>query len=98
MWQGLTPRRLLALRAVSLVALIAGALGSVGFMLRVGHRNNSRLLLMLFGIWVLSPFVALVLGNVFWKHGSVLTRATSYCVMLLVALGSVAIYGCVALG
>jgi hypothetical protein len=97
MWHGLTPRRLLALRAVSLVALIAGAAGSVGFMLHVGHRNNSLVLLMLFGIWVLSPFIALVLANAFWKPGSVLTRATSYSVMLVVAMGSLAINGYFAL-
>ncbi len=98
MWHGRTRGWVLALRVVSMIALMAGAVGSVGFMLRVGHRNNSRLLLMLFGIWVLSPFVALVFANVFWKPGSVLTRATSYCVMLLIALGSLAIYGYVALG
>jgi hypothetical protein len=44
-------------------------------------------------IWVLSPFIALVLANVVSKRGSSLTRATLYGVMLAVALGSLAIYG-----
>ena len=47
------------LRSVTLVTVIAGAVGSVGFMLRVGHYNPSRLLLALLTIWVLAPFVAL---------------------------------------
>jgi hypothetical protein len=46
------------LRAVAIIAVLAGAGGSIGMTLRVGHRNNSRVLLVLFGIWVLSPFIA----------------------------------------
>jgi len=44
-------------------------------------------------IWVLSPFIALVLANVVSKRWSSLTRATLYGVMLAVTLGSLAIYG-----
>jgi hypothetical protein len=33
------------LHAVALIAVVAGALGSVGLMLWVGHRNPSRVLL-----------------------------------------------------
>ena len=98
MWHERTRGWVLALRAVSMIALMAGAAGSVGFMLRVGHHNNSQILLLLFGIWVLSPFTALVLADVFWKPGSVPTHATLYGVMLVVTLGSLAIYGYVALG
>ena len=47
------------LHAAALIALPAGAVGSVGLLLRAGQRNNSRLLLVLFTIWVLSPFLAL---------------------------------------
>jgi hypothetical protein len=52
----------------------------------------------LFTIWVLSPFVALVLAEVVAKRWSVLARATLHGVMLIVTLGSLAIYGSVALG
>jgi hypothetical protein len=79
-------------------ATVAGAAGSLGLTLRVGHRNNSRILLMLFGIWVLSPFIALVSAGVVSKRWPVLTRATLYGVMLVLTLGSLAIYGGVALG
>jgi hypothetical protein len=81
------------LRAVALIAVVAGAGGSVGLMLWVGHRNPSRVLLILFTIWVLSPFVALILAQMVSKRWSVLTRATLYSVMLVVTLGSLAIYG-----
>jgi|ERR1051325_4227417 hypothetical protein len=86
------------LRAAALIAVPAGAAGSVGFMLRVGHRNSSRVLLLLFGIWVLSPFVALVLAHVVSKRWSVLTRAAIYGLMLAITVGSLSIYGAVALG
>ena len=81
------------LRAVALVAVVAGAAGSVGLMLWVGHRNPSRLLLVLFAIWDLSPFMVLVLAGIVSKRWSVLTRETLYCVMLILTLGSLALYG-----
>jgi hypothetical protein len=85
------------LHAVALTAVVAGAGGSVGLMLWVGHRNPSRVLLVLFAIWDLSPFMALLLANMVSKRWSVLTRATLYGVMLVVTLSSVAIYGDVVL-
>ena len=85
------------MRAAALIAVLAGAVGSVGLLLRSGQ-DSPRLLLVLFVIWVLSPFVALVAASVVSKRWSVLTRATLYSVMLLVALGSLAIYGDDALG
>lgn len=84
------------LRAASLIAVLAGAVGSVGFLLREGRRTP-RLLLVLFVLWVLSPFMALVWGNMVSKRWSVVTRATLYTVMLVLALGSLAIYGAVGL-
>ncbi len=81
------------LRAVALIAIVAGALGSVGLMLWVGHRNPSRVLLVLFAIWDLSPFMALLLADIVSKRWSVLTRATLYGVMLIITLGSLAFYG-----
>lgn len=80
------------LRAVALVAVVAGAVGSFGLMLRAGQRTP-RLLLVLFTIWVLSPFVGLAWANIVSKRWSVLTRATLYCVTLVLTLGSLAIYG-----
>lgn len=86
------------LRAVAMTGVVAGAGGSLGLMLRVGHRNPSIILLLLFGIWVLSPFVALVFAGFISKRWPLLTRATLYSAMLVVTLGSLAIYGNVAFG
>jgi len=83
---------LAVLRAVALIAVAAGAAGSVGLMLRAGRRTP-RLLLVLFVIWVLSPFVALAWANMVSKRWPVLTRATLYCVTFALTLGSLAIYG-----
>jgi membrane-associated protease RseP (regulator of RpoE activity) len=80
------------LRAVALVAVVAGAGGSLALMFRAGHRNDSRFLLMLFAIWVLSPFVALSWANAASKRWSVLARAALYCVMLILTAVSLAAY------
>jgi len=86
------------LRPAALIAVLAGAGGSIAFMLRVGHRNNSRILLALFTVWVLSPFVALVWASAVSKRWQVLTRAALYTVMLVLTLASLALYGDVAFG
>jgi hypothetical protein len=88
---------LVLLRAAALIAVLAGAAGSLALMLHAGRRNDSRVLLVLFTIWVLFPFVALVVADVVSKRWSVLTRATLHSVMLVLTLGSLAIYGDVAL-
>jgi hypothetical protein len=80
------------LRAVAAIAVLAGAVGSVGLMLRASQRTP-RLLLVLFTIWVLSPFVALAWANMIAKHWSMVTRATLYSVTLVLTLGTLAIYG-----
>ncbi|SRR6266436_2701227 len=85
------------LRAVALTAVAVGAVGSVGLMFWVGHRNPSRVLLFLFLIWVLAPFVGLLLADMISKCWSIITRTTLYSVMLILALGSLACYGDVVL-
>ena len=80
------------LRTAALIALLVGAGGSIGLLLRAGQRTP-RLLLVILIIWVLSPFMALVLADVISKRWPVLTRATLYSATLVVTLGSLAIYG-----
>jgi len=84
------------LRAAALLAVVVGAASSIYFMLRVGHAQV--LLNALFTIWVLAPFVAVVLADVMSSEASVPTRATLYGLMLVLAIVSPAIYGSVALG
>ena len=85
------------LHAVALTAVLAGAVGSVGLMYWVGHRNPSRVLLTLFLIWDLSPFIALLMADMVLKRWSVITRVTLHIVMLVLALSSLALYGDVVL-
>ena len=87
-----TDRFLDLLRAAALLAAVAGAAGSLVLMLRAGERTP-RFLLVLFTIWVLAPFAALLWANMVSKRWSVLTRATLYSVTLVITLGSVAVYG-----
>ena len=79
------------LRAVALIVVAAGAVGSVALTIRAG-RNTPRLLLVLFVIWVLSPFVALAWANVRSPRWSAFTRATLHGATLVLTLASVAIY------
>jgi predicted dienelactone hydrolase len=84
--------------AAALIAALTGAVGSVALMLWTGHRNPSRLLLFLFAIWVLSPFVALILANLSSKRWSVPARLTLYSVTLFITLAALVIYGDVVWG
>jgi hypothetical protein len=86
------------LRAVALAALLAGSVGSVALMFHAGRHNPSHLLLFLFTLWVLSPFMALILAMLLSQRWSAITRIALDCVTLLLALGSLATYAYIALG
>ena len=85
------PGFLRILRAAALIAVVAGAVGSVGLMLYTG-RQAPLLLKVLFAIWVLAPFILLAVAHVISKRWPVPTRATLYSVMVALTLGSLAIY------
>jgi len=86
------------LRVAALIAVPAGALGSLGFMFRVGQRNQSVLLAVLFAGWVLLPFVGLVWAYLASKRWTASAQTMLHWLMLIIALGSLLIYGNVALG
>jgi hypothetical protein len=90
-------RFLRLLHRVALAAVVVGAGGSLGLTLWVGRRNPSRLLIVLFAIWVLSPFMALLWANIVSKRWPVITRVTLHIVILVVTLSSLALYGDVVL-
>lgn len=79
------------LRTIALITVVVGAIGSLGLMFRAGQ-HTPRFLLVLFTLWVLSPFVALFWANIVSKRWFVVTRVTLYCVTFLVTLGSLVIY------
>jgi len=82
---------MIVLRRAALIAVLAGAAGSAGFLLRAGQRT-SLLLLVIMVTWVLAPFLALVVAGAVSKRWSLTIRATLYSVMLVVTLGSLAVY------
>jgi len=90
--------RFRVLRAAALAFALAGAAGAVGLTLYAGRHNNSLILRLIFVVWALAPFVAAAWANVVSIRWPVLTRATLHVVTLVLALGSVAIYGAVSFG
>ena len=80
-----------SLRRLALIAVLVGALGAAGFLLRAGQRTP-RLLLTILLLWVLSPFMAVVLADLVSKRWAILTRATLYGMTLVVTLGSLITY------
>jgi hypothetical protein len=88
----MTLMRLGVLRTAALIAVSAGAVGSLALMLRAGRRTPP-FLVVIFVFWVLSPFVALAVADRVSKRWSLPTRATLYCAALVIAVGSLTIYG-----
>lgn len=80
------------LRSVALFVVVGGALGSLAFMLRAG-RNTPRLLLVLFVIWILSPYALLAWANRASISWSTLTQGALYGMTLVITLISLAYYG-----
>jgi len=82
------------LRSAALFTAVAGAAGSLWLMLRAGH-NNGRIvpLVILFAMWVLSPFLALVGADGTSRRWSTGRQVTLCVTMLIVSLGSLAVYG-----
>jgi hypothetical protein len=63
-------------------------------MLYVGRRNPSLLLLIIFAAWVIAPFLGVLFADLVWKRGGAMLHG----LMLLLAVGSLAIYAWVAFG
>jgi hypothetical protein len=89
---------LLRARFLAIFACVVGAGASLVFMYQVGHRNPSVVLLLLFTVWVLSPFVALLVGAFVSASWAAPSRAALHGVMIAVSVVSPAVYGVVALG
>src|SRR5689334_23343388 len=92
----ITPVRLFTAARVS---LLFGAVGSLALFLYAGRNKHPGILVVvLFAMWVVSPFLVLGIAEQVSNHWSDLTRRVLRVVTLLVTLASLAIYGMVALG
>ncbi len=81
------------LRAVSVLVLAAGAAASLALMWRAGRNNPSCLLILMFAAWVLAPFMALSLANVYSKRWRVGVQVPLHVASVIVTVGTVAAYG-----
>lgn len=81
------------LKAAARIAALAGGAGSAGLVFVVGHRG-SVVLLLIFAVWVIAPFLALLLADLVWRRGG----TALYSLILVLALGSLLVYGIVAFG
>jgi hypothetical protein len=82
---------LTGLRFTALIALVIGAAGSLGLWIHAA-RHPPPLIIVLFVVWVLSPFVVLGIGHVVAKRWAPSTQTALYWVTLLVTVASIAIY------
>ena len=82
---------LTGLRLTALIALVIGAVGSIGLWIRAAQ-HPPPLIIVLFVVWVLSPFVVLGIGHVVAKRWAPSTQAALYWVTLLVSVASIVIY------
>lgn len=74
------------------IALVAGAVASEALMFRVGHRNQSIVIMLLFAGWVLAPFAAGALAHRKSRTWPASNQAILHGLMLLLAVVSPAIY------
>jgi len=80
------------LRRVARTALAIGAAGSLALMVYAGRHNRSIALVLLFTVWVSSPFVALAVADRWARRWKPASRAAFYGVMFAVSLGSLLVY------
>jgi hypothetical protein len=80
------------LRTTARIALYGGAAGTLALVLHAGGPNRPIILVPLFVAWDLSPFVLLWLADRFSARWSSPTRRGLHAVMVLVGVGSVAVY------
>jgi hypothetical protein len=73
------------------IALVLGAIGSLAFLINAG-RTTPKPLLLLMGLWVLSPFVALFAGNALSKRWSAGVQVALRRTIVVVAVGSIVLY------
>lgn len=84
--------RLHLLRRVALVVAAVGAAASVALMIRAADRTPALLIVVFIG-WVLAPFIVLLWANAASARWSTTVGVTLFWLTIVVALGSVVVYG-----
>jgi hypothetical protein len=86
------------LRTTAFTVALVASIVSVGLMLRACRFNDTGIALALIAIWILSPTIALVFADLAARRWLIFSRATVHGLMLVIASGSVLIYGTGVLG
>ncbi|HUD14929.1 MAG TPA: hypothetical protein VMQ56_14850 [Terracidiphilus sp.] len=79
-------------RGVALFSVGLGAAVSLGSVLWVGRHNSSVVLVLLFTVWVASPFAGLLLIYRAANRRSPARQRVTWSQMLVISLGSVVLY------
>lgn len=79
------------LRTIALVAVVIGAVASIG-LLRHASQRPPPFLAVLFVIWVAAPFALLAVANSLSQRWPVAVRKTLYFTTLVITVASIAIY------
>jgi len=79
-------------KIIILIAVLLGAAGSLVLMFNASRNQRSILLITLFTIWVLSPFIGLLVVNRISKRWSTLSRVTFYWLTVVLTVGSLIVY------
>lgn len=79
------------LRTAALIANVGGAIGAIGFWIHA-TQHPPLLIIVLFVVWVLSPFALLGVAHARARGWTVEMQKALYYAALFVALGTLAIY------
>ncbi len=80
------------MRTIALTSSIIGAFGSLYFVLHAGRNQSSIILIALFVVWVLSPFVGLFFANKISNRWTIDSRRLFYGLTLILTIGSLVVY------
>ena len=81
------------LRTVAMIFVSAGAVGSLYFMFNASRNQRSILLIVLFTVWVLSPFAGFFIMHKLSNRWTIAARAFLYWLTIIVTIVSVIAYG-----
>ena len=74
------------LRNIALILTLCGALGSLMMMFHAGRNNKSVILMAIFAIWVLSPFLTLMIAVIRFRQWPQAALRTLYILMISITL------------
>ena len=84
-------KKIFTLNLFRIIVLAVWAIGagiSVNLTLYAGSANKSMLLVGLFLVWVLSPFVVILVAHARYRLGPATVRIAIYCLMLVITVVS----------